>query len=155
MEITPLFTLTDFLLATVPAVSFAMLFNVPWRLLWYCAIAGGTGRIIRDISMLNGIPILFSTLLASTAIGLAFVIVARCLRVPRPVFTVASIVPLIPGRQLFSALDSIVRLAHMGYTDALAELAVRDSFGSAAVIFAIGVGLAVPTLLFYRKKPVV
>ena len=80
MEITPLFTLTDFLLATVPAVSFAMLFNVPWRLLWYCAIAGGTGRIIRDISMLNGIPILFSTLLASTAIGLAFVIVARCLR---------------------------------------------------------------------------
>lgn len=58
MEITPLFTLTDFLLATVPAVSFAMLFNVPWRLLWYCAIAGGTGRIIRDISMLNGIPIL-------------------------------------------------------------------------------------------------
>ena len=34
MEITPLFTLTDFLLATVPAVSFAMLFNVPWRLLW-------------------------------------------------------------------------------------------------------------------------
>ena len=145
MEITPLFTLTDFLLATVPAVSFAMLFNVPWRLLWYC----------RDISMLNGIPILFSTLLASTAIGLAFVIVARCLRVPRPVFTVASIVPLIPGRQLFSALDSIVRLAHMGYTDALAERAVRDSFGSAAVIFAIGVGLAVPTLLFYRKKPVV
>lgn len=43
----------------------------------------------------------------------------------------------------------------MGYTDALAERAVRDSFGSAAVIFAIGVGLAVPTLLFYRKKPVV
>lgn len=114
MEITPLFIITDFLLATVPAVSFAMLFNVPWKLLWYCAVAGGTGRIIRDISMLNGIPILFSTLLASTAIGLAFVIVARCLRIPRPVFTVASIVPLIPGRQLFSALDSIVRLAHMG-----------------------------------------
>ena len=52
MEITPLFIITDFLLATVPAVSFAMLFNVPWKLLWYCAVAGGTGRIIRDISML-------------------------------------------------------------------------------------------------------
>ncbi len=57
-----LFTLAqDMILAAIPAVGFAMVFNVPVRALRWCALLGAIGHGSRMILMTSGLNIEWST----------------------------------------------------------------------------------------------
>ncbi|MGL5297421.1 MAG: threonine/serine exporter family protein, partial [Plesiomonas sp.] len=62
--------LQDMFFAAIPAVGFALLFNVPVRALRYCAMLGALGHGLRFLLLHYGWPIEWSTLLASTTIGM-------------------------------------------------------------------------------------
>ena len=52
----------DMILAAIPAVGFAMVFNVPVRALRWCALLGAIGHGSRMILMTSGLNIEWSTL---------------------------------------------------------------------------------------------
>ena len=80
------------------AVAFAMLFSVPVRYLKYVALGGLMSMVLRTL-LFNGlgIEIVIATFIACSVTSLYFIYQAPKLGEPRPVFTVASIIPLIPG----------------------------------------------------------
>lgn len=51
----------DMILAAIPAVGFAMVFNVPVRALRWCALLGSIGHGSRMILMTSGLNIEWST----------------------------------------------------------------------------------------------
>ena len=53
--------LDDMSFAAIPAVGFALVFNVPPKALMYCAILGALGHITRTLLLYFGLPIVFST----------------------------------------------------------------------------------------------
>ncbi len=55
----------DMILAAIPAVGFAMVFNVPVRALRWCALLGAIGHGSRMILMTSGLNIEWSTFMAS------------------------------------------------------------------------------------------
>lgn len=57
----------DMILAAIPAVGFAMVFNVPVRALRWCALLGAIGHGSRMILMTSGLNIEWSTFMASYA----------------------------------------------------------------------------------------
>ncbi|MDN6550056.1 MAG: threonine/serine exporter family protein, partial [Enterobacterales bacterium] len=61
--------LQDMVLAAVPAVGFALVFNVPVRALRYCALLGAIGHGSRMVMMHFGINIEWATLGAAILIG--------------------------------------------------------------------------------------
>lgn len=70
-------------------------------------------------------------------------------------FTVAAIIPMIPGVHAYKAMISMVQIHHFGFSDALFEQMISSFINTSFILGAIVFGLALPGLLFYRQKPVV
>jgi len=129
--------LDDMLFAAIPAVGFALVFNVPPKALKYCAILGALGHVTR-------------TLLLHFGVHLSH----RYLAHPK-VFTVAAIIPMIPGVHAYKAMIAIVQIHHYGFSDKLFEQMISSFINTSFILGALVLGLALPGLLFYRQKPVV
>ena len=143
-------------LASVPAVGFGMVFNVPKRVLGFCAAGGALGRGLRYFLVEGaGLPVEWSTLLAAATVSLLGVAIAQRLRAHPKVFTVAAMIPMIPGVPLFKTLIAIVQIQQKGLNNELLSTAITSGLQAFFVVAALAVGLAVPGLLFYRRRPVV
>jgi uncharacterized membrane protein YjjB (DUF3815 family) len=148
--------LQDMTLAAVPAVGFALVFAVPARMLGYCAMGGAVGHGLRFLlTRAGGMPIEWATLLAAAVVSLIGVQLANRLRAHPKVFTVAAMIPMVPGVPLFTALLAVVEINRTGVTDALLQTAISSGLRALFIIGALAVGLAMPGLLFYRRRPVV
>ena len=152
-----LFTvLQDFGLAAVPAVGFAMIFNVPKEALKYCAVAGAIGHALRfSLYKIGPLPIEWATLIAACVVSMIGVYWAQKWRAHPKVFTVAAIIPMIPGVNSFTALLAMVDLERKGFSQELLKTAIDNGLRAFFIVAALAVGLAMPGLLFYRRKPVV
>ena len=85
-----------------------------------------------------------------------FIYLSPKLKAPRPVFTVASIVPIIPGKYAYLTLLSIIKMQDATEKKApLIESFFENGIVTTSVLLAIGMGIAMPALLFYRNRPVV
>ncbi|HNW41239.1 MAG TPA: threonine/serine exporter family protein, partial [Opitutaceae bacterium] len=100
-------------------------------------------------------PLAWATLLAAAAVSLLGVYVAQRMRAHPKVFTVAAMIPMIPGVPIFKALIAVAQMQEKGTTDELLATALQSGLTAGFVVAALAIGLAVPGLLFYRRRPVV
>lgn len=148
--------LENMVLAAIPAVGFGLVFNVPRHALLYCALGGALGRGGRFLLMSTlDVPLAWATLLAAATVSLIGVYVAQRMRAHPKVFTVAAMIPMIPGVPIFKALIAVATMQEKGATDELMATALHSGLTAAFVVAALAIGLAVPGLLFYRRRPVV
>ncbi len=146
----------DAAFAAVPAVGFAMIFNVPPRALVYCAILGAVGHSLRlGLIKFGEIPVEWATLLAAMVVSMAGIAWAQKWRAHPKVFTVAAVIPMIPGLYAFTALLALIEIDRTGYTPELLATIIHNGLKACFIVTALAVGLAAPGLLLYRKKPVV
>lgn len=146
----------DAAIAAVPAVGFAMIFNVPVRALGYCAILGALGHSSRLVMhRFGGLQVEWATLIAAAAISVIGVVWARKWRAHPKVFTVAAVIPMIPGMYAFTALLAVIEIDRSGYTPELLSTMIQSGLKAFFIVSALAVGLAVPGLLFYRRRPVI
>ncbi|GAA4499693.1 threonine/serine exporter family protein [Pseudaeromonas paramecii] len=147
--------LWDACLSAIPAVGFAMIFSVPPRYLKYCAMGGAFAHSLRTMLIHLGMPIEWGTLVASAAVGLLFVYVARRQLVPRPVFTVASIIPMIPGKYAFNTIIAVMSMNNEGASPHLISAAIENGLQTLYILVALSFGLAIPPLILFRNRPIV
>ena len=153
---TLLLILEDAFFAAIPAVGFAMIFNVPKRALIYCALAGALGHSLRLVLFkFGGLPLEWSTFMAATVVSLVGIYWAQKWRAHPKVFTVAAVIPMIPGIHAFTALLALIEINRTGYTQELVATMIQNGLKAAFIVAALAVGLALPGLLIYRRKPVV
>lgn len=148
--------LEDMALAAVPALGFGALFHVPPRILPYCGLFGAVGHGLRFLLMERfGAAVEWSTYLAATLVSFLGVYVARRVQAHPKVFTVAAVIPMVPGVQAYTAILAIVQLHIEGFSGPIFEVAVESALSTFVNVGAIAIGLAMPGLLFYRRRPVV
>ncbi|ORT48211.1 hypothetical protein ST37_18495 [Vibrio sp. qd031] len=145
----------DMLFAAIPAIGFALVFNVPQNALKYCAIGGALGHGSRFLMMHYGVPIEWATFFAATLVGLVGVKWSHRFLAHPKVFTVAALIPMVPGVFAFKAMIALVEINHLGYTPELLSSCLENFLKAMFIITGLAVGLAVPGLLFYRRKPIV
>ena len=150
-----LLLLDDMFFAAIPAVGFALVFNVPPKALKYCALLGALGHVTRTILMQSDVPTVFATLVGAALIGFIGVHLSHRYLAHPKVFTVAAIIPMIPGVQAYKAMIAIVQIHHYGFSNALFEQMIASFINTTFILGALVFGLALPGLLFYREKPVV
>lgn len=143
------------LLATIPAVGFALLFNVPPRVLRYCAAGGALGYGSRFLLLHLGVPIEWATLVAAVLIGAAGARWAKKMLAHPKVVTVAAVIPMVPGVYAFRGMIALVEIKHRGFSEALWARAVDNLMEMSFLVVALTLGLATPGLLLYRRKPVI
>nr|WP_059123284.1 threonine/serine exporter family protein [Vibrio sp. MEBiC08052] len=147
--------LNDMFFASIPAVGFALVFNVPVPALKYCALGGAIGHGCRFLLMKYGMPIEWGTFFAATLVGMIGVHWSHRFLAHPKVFTVAALIPMVPGVFTYRAMIAMVEINHLGFTPELFSVLMENFLKAMFIIAGLAVGLAVPGLLFYRRKPVV
>ena len=148
--------LNDWFFAAIPAVGFALLFNVPPRALKFCAALGALGHGTATLLKLAQVTPVFATFFAAALVGsLGVWLAQRYHRAHPKVFTVAAVIPMFPGIPAYKAMLALVLIEKEGYSPerfaVMVDQFVQTGFWLSALVF----GLALPGLLFYRQKPVV
>jgi len=147
--------LRNAIFAAVPAVGFGMTFNVPARILIWCALGGALGRALRYLLVFAGVPVAWATLLAAAAVSWLGVWAAQRLRAHPKVFTVAAVIPMVPGVPIYTSLLALSQIQRRGLTDELLSTAVTSGLNATLIVAALAVGLAVPGLFVFRRRPIV
>lgn len=147
--------LQDMALAAVPAAGFAMVFNVPARVLKYCALFGAAAHGLRFLLLRPGVPVEWATLFAATATSFAGVWLGQRLRTHPKTFTVAAMIPMIPGVSFLTTIIALHQLGARSFSEELFSVALTNGLRTFFIIGAIAIGLAMPGLLLYRRRPVV
>jgi uncharacterized membrane protein YjjB (DUF3815 family) len=142
--------------ASIPAVGFAMIFNVPRSALPFCALGGGMTYGVRELLMHYHVSIVLSTFLAATFIGVVGVFWSKRYMMPRPVYTVASIIPMIPGKYAYEMMISLVSMNDQGATQILLSSFIQNGLYAVSILFAIAFGLVLPSMYYTkRKQPII
>lgn len=148
----------DFVLAALTAAGFAVLFSVPRRLLLACALLGGAAHALRAaLNLTFDLPQEWSTLVASTVIGIVAVLLARRLRSPALIFAIAASIPLIPGIPAYTAMVNFLQASTQPSLE-LAQVhlntALLSLLKTTLILGSIAIGVAVPSLVMFRHKPI-
>lgn len=145
----------DMFFASIPAVGFALVFNVPAKALKYCALGGAIGHGIRFTLMTHSVPIEWATLFAACIVGMIGIHWSHKFLAHPKVFTVAAMIPMVPGVYAYKAMISLVEINHSGYDPILFSVMIENFLQAIFIVAGLAIGLAMPGLLFYRRRPVV
>lgn len=142
------------------ALGFAVLFNVPRRMLPGCALVGAAGHAARFLTMQAGLPIEAGTLIGAAVVGVLSSALSRVYRTPSLIFGIIGAIPMVPGVFAYRTMIGLIRVAGadaalIDQQSALLAEAAINAVKTGLILGAIAVGIAVPTLLFRRHKPVV
>lgn len=143
----------DMLLSAIPAVGFAIVFNVPARALPWCALLGAIGHGVRMLMMQAGLSVEWATFLASVLVGCIGIKWSRWYLAHPKIFTVAAVIPMFPGISAYTAMISAVKISHFGYSEALMETLLGNFLKAVSIVGALSIGLSLPGLWLYRKRP--
>lgn len=148
--------LIDGLLAAVAAVGFAAISNPPRQSFLYVPILAAIGHMLRFCLMKYlGVEIAFATFLASMLIGFIGIPFAYRVRIPSEVFSFPALLPMIPGmyayRALLAALN-FMKTSEESAREAFIPIIFSNSITAIIIMFALGVGVAIPIFLFYRHS---
>ena len=102
-----------------------------------------------------GLPIEWATFFAATLVGLIGVHWSHRFLAHPKVFTVAALIPMVPGVFAYKAMIAMVEINHLGYSPELIATCMENFLKAMFIIAGLAVGLAVPGLLFYRRRPIV
>jgi uncharacterized membrane protein YjjB (DUF3815 family) len=143
----------DMALSAIPAMGFAMVFNVPQRALRWCALLGAVGHGSRMVMMQTGMNIEWATFIASMLVGIIGIQWSRWYLAHPKIFTVAAVIPMFPGISAYTAMISAVKISHLGYSDTLMVLLLENFLKATSIVGALSIGLSIPGLWLYRKRP--
>ncbi|KNC06447.1 hypothetical protein AC791_17825 [Klebsiella sp. RIT-PI-d] len=143
----------DMILSAIPAVGFAMVFNVPHRALPWCALLGAIGHGSRMAMFTAGFNIEWSTFMASILVGTIGIYWSRWYLAHPKIFTVAAVIPMFPGIAAYTAMVSAVKISHFGYSETLMIMLLTHFLKASSIVGALSIGLSLPGLWLYRKRP--
>jgi uncharacterized membrane protein YjjB (DUF3815 family) len=139
------------------ALGFAILFNVPQRtlkIIWLIAAAGGLTKLV--LIQCN-IGIVIATFAGATLIGILSVYAAHNKHAPPLVFSIPSVIPMIPGAFAYRMMLGLIQLSGTAvsnntYYQTLAET-MSNGLKTMFILMALAVGVAIP-MLISRKETI-
>lgn len=148
--------LLNLLWAGAAAVGMAIYFNVPIRTLLGCALCGASAFTMRSLLMdLDHFSIELATGVAASLVTILGVFFGRRWHVPAIIYIVPGVIPLVPGVRAFQTMIDILILTTDGVqvNDTLLIDAAVNSIETTLIVCAIAGGIAIPILLFRRRRP--
>lgn len=130
-----MFILTQMVTSFIASAGFGIIFNAPKRALFQCGLAGMLGWTIY-VLLDPHLETVISTVIATFAVGVVSQLSAKAYKMPVIIFSVAGIIPLVPGGLAYDAMRKFVE---NDYNTAV-QLAAQASLISGSI--AIGLVLS-------------
>ncbi len=142
--------LLNFIFAGISSLGFALVFNVPKKTLIYCAFGGSLTISLRNLFLYFDFSLESSAFFTASIIGLIALYVSRRNKIPRPTYTVASIIPIIPGSFAIKSMTILITMNNSGVTTELLNAFIQNGLRAFSILGAISFGIALPSVYFYR-----
>jgi uncharacterized membrane protein YjjP (DUF1212 family) len=142
----------DAVFSALAALGYAFLFNVPARVAWACVLCGVASHTTRTLSVHLGIDIINGTLIGALAAGFLAQGFARYFHAPAAAFAFPGVVAMVPGAYAFRVVLGALQIAHGVAAPPLVAETLALGITVVLMVAAIGVGIAVPVLLFVRSQ---
>lgn len=137
----------DALFSGLAAAGYAVLFSVPARMAWACALCGIASHTSRVLLFGAGVDLITGTLLGSLAAGALAWVFGRRFGAPPAAFAFPGVVALIPGSYAFRAAIGSIAIANGTANPALIGDTLSLALSAVLMVAAIAVGIAAPALL--------
>jgi uncharacterized membrane protein YjjB (DUF3815 family) len=126
-------------LSFVSSMAWCVLFNVPVRTIFAGGLAGLIGYLVFSFLPTLGAEVLLSTFVSAAVVSLLSQLMSIFLRVPSTNFSVAGIIPLVPGSLAYKSMLACVNNEFIqGITLATQTMMVAGAIAS-GLIFGISV----------------
>ena len=133
----------------IGAASFAVLFNLPKRLLIAAAVGGAICVCTRNFFTFElGMSSAVGTLAGATLVSVLAVRAIHWLHTPSLVLVVPAVIPLVPGVLIYYSLFATINI-HLLSTADLLE-AIQIGVNAVLIILAIAIGAAMPAIFANR-----
>ena len=146
--------LADAAYSALAAAGFALLFNVPVRLAWVCAVCGLVSHPLRTALLQTGLDIVPATLLAAAAGGMLSHYLARVFRAPAATFVFPAVLAMIPGSYGFRAAIGCLQILQAGAAASASLVAETFSLivATGLLTMAIAIGVVAPLSLTRARQ---
>jgi len=141
--------------AGIAAIGFAVLFNVPRRVIFSIWTLGAIGGLIKFTAMQFESGIVFASFLGATVIGIISIQMAHMRNSPPLVFSIPSVIPMIPGFFAYKMMLGLIALTNIEQTDAYLQTLIETVNNGAKMTFvlvALGIGVALPMLITRKES---
>ncbi|MFJ9500962.1 threonine/serine exporter family protein [Brevibacillus centrosporus] len=139
-------------LSFISSMAWCVLFNVPVRTILAGGIAGMVGFLVYLFLPLLNAEVLLSTFVSAAIVSLLSQVMSIFLRVPSTNFSVAGIIPLVPGSLAYKSMLAFVNNDYVeGITLATKTLMVAGAIAS-GLIFGISVVTIVKGARYAGKR---
>lgn len=130
-------------LSFMSSMAWCVLFNVPVRTILAGGIAGMVGYVVYSLLPLLNAEVLLSTFVSAAIVSLLSQFMSIYLRVPSTNFSVAGIIPLVPGSL---AYKSMLAFVNNNYVEGI-TLATKTMMVAGAIASGLIFGISVVTIV--------
>ncbi|MCK9410854.1 MAG: threonine/serine exporter family protein [Prolixibacteraceae bacterium] len=137
--------------AGLAALGFAILFNVPQRTLVVIWAMGALGGLLKFILLGMEVNIVLASLTGASLIGVLSVYAAHNKHAPPLVFSIPSVIPMVPGAFAYRMMLGCMELVGTSsntetYLKTLAET-TNNGLKAIFILIALSAGVAIPMLV--------
>jgi uncharacterized membrane protein YjjB (DUF3815 family) len=147
--------LTKSFWAGIAAIGFAILFNVPRRVIFSIWTLGTLGGLIKFSAMNFEFGIVFASFLAATVVGIVSIQMAHLRNSPPLVFSIPSVIPMVPGFFAYKMMLGMIALTSIENTDDYVQTLIQTVNNGAKMMFvliSLGIGVAIPMLITRKES---
>lgn len=98
----------QFVMSFIATACFGTIFNVPPKTYLHCGLVGALGWIIYYALTEQGLDVVEASFFGAFVIAIVAHTYARRFKMPMLIFSVAGIIPLVPGGMAYNAMRNIV-----------------------------------------------
>jgi len=133
------------------ALGFAILFNVPQRTLLIIWVLGAVGGLTKLLLMQSNLSIVIATFAAAALVGILSVSAAHNKHAPPLVFSIPSVIPMIPGAFAYRIMLGLMKLSDTSVTSATYNQTIAETTHNGLmtifILLALATGVAIPMLI--------
>ncbi|MFY9151873.1 MAG: threonine/serine exporter family protein [Prolixibacteraceae bacterium] len=147
--------ITKSIWAGFAALGFAILFNVPRRTLFTIWALGAVGGIIKFSMLQFDFGIVFASLMGASVVGVISVQMAHIQKSPPLIFSIPSVIPMVPGFFAYKMMLGLIALTSSINTDTYIQTLIETVNNGAKMMFvliSLGTGVAIPMLLSRKES---
>lgn len=141
--------------AGIAAIGFAILFNVPRRTLLPIWSMGAIGGLIKFSMMYFHFGIVFASFMGASVIGVVSIRMAHMKNSPPLVFSIPSVIPMVPGFFAYKMMLGLIALINIENTNTYIQTLIETVNNGAKTMFiliSLATGVAIPMLLLRKES---
>ena len=147
--------LTALILACLITFGWTLMLNVPKSFIGVCLLLTVSGFGTKTLLVNHDVHLVLATFCGAMVASFLGVAVSRRYILPPKTLIIPSIICLMPGIVAYKAMISMVQIGYAGFSMPLFEQMMRYFFEAIFVISGLVLGLSIPSIVFYRRRPIV